>query len=90
MPTYALLGGGYEQKVQGGVVDMANKNAVLRRSWALPNNLKHNGARFLTILTDSLCVRVAQMPRYRDLIILSDGQNRLLYPLLCMCTQDNS
>ena len=40
------------------------------------------------ISTDSLCLRVAQMPRSRHLAIFvltdtqTDGQNRLLYPLL--------
>ena len=58
------------------MIGMANKNEVLRRSWALPNNLKHNGAGFSTILTDLLCLRVAQMPRSRDLAIfvLTDRQ----------------
>ena len=43
--------------------------AVLRHSWALPNDLKHNGASFLTISTALLCLRVARIPRYRDLVI---------------------
>ena len=39
----------------------------LQRLWALPNDLKHNEASFLTVLTDLLCLRVAQMPRSPDL-----------------------
>ena len=45
------------------------KNAVLRHSWILPNDSKHNGAGFSIILTASFWLRVAQMPRYRDLAI---------------------
>ena len=53
--------------------------------WALPKDSKHNGASF------SLCLRVAQMPRPQDLIVgQTDWQNRLLYPLLCMCVWDKN
>ena len=71
------------------LIGVANKNAVLWHAWALPNDLKHNGASFSTILTVWLCLRVAQVPKSRDLAILcwqtdkqTDRQNRLLYPLL--------
>jgi hypothetical protein len=43
----------------------------------LTNDLRHNEAGFSTISTDSLCLRVAQMPRYRDLaifVLTIDGQ----------------
>ena len=61
----------HEQKAQGvQLVGVANKKAGLQCLWALPNYLKHNGANFSTILTDSLCLQVTQMPRSRDLVIL--------------------
>ena len=44
-----------------------------------PNDLKHNGASFLTISTVWLCLRVEQ----------TDGQNWFLYPLLRMHARDN-
>ena len=60
----------HKQKAQVGAVDVwPTKTPVFRRSWALPNDLKHNGASFLTTLMDLLCLQVAQMPRFRDLVI---------------------
>ena len=72
-----MLGCVHEQKAQG-LIGMANKNAVLRHSWALSNDFKHNEASFST---DSLSLQVAQVPRSRDLAMINiqtDGQNRLL------------
>jgi hypothetical protein len=71
---------------------VANKTPYLRPLWALPNELKHNGAGFSTTSIDLLCLRVAQMPRSRHLaifVLTTDRQtdrhpNRLLYPLLRM------
>ena len=74
-----------KQKAHGvQLIGIANKTQRLRCLWALPNNSKHNEAR---ILMDSLCLRVIQMPRSRDLAIFmptitDDRQSRLLYPLV--------
>ena len=56
------------------VIGATNKNIVLRHSWALPNNSKHNGANFQQF--QQLTIRVAQIPRYQDLVIfvLTDRQ----------------
>jgi hypothetical protein len=51
------------------LIGVANKTPYLGRLWALPNDSKHNEAGFSTILIDSLYLRVAQMPRSRDLAI---------------------
>jgi hypothetical protein len=52
------------------LIGMANKKKMcLGRLWALPNDSKHNEAGFSTISTDSLCLRVAKVPRSRDLAI---------------------
>jgi hypothetical protein len=51
------------------LIDVDNKTSYLGSSWALPNDLRHNEAGFSMISTDSLCIRVAQMPRSRDLVI---------------------
>jgi hypothetical protein len=45
------------------LIGLANKILYLGRSWALPNNSKHNEAGFST---DSLCIRVVEI---RDLAI---------------------
>ena len=70
------------------LIGVANKIPYLGRSWTLPNDSKHNEGGFSTISTDSLYLRVAQVPRYRDLAIFvlttDDRQNRLLYPC-CAC-----
>ncbi|MCG8626800.1 MAG: hypothetical protein MJE68_32960 [Proteobacteria bacterium] len=52
----------------------------------MPNDSKHTEASFSAILTDTLHLRVAQMPRSPDLAIFvltdnNDRQNRLHYPL---------
>jgi hypothetical protein len=51
------------------LIGVANKTSYLGRSWALPNNSRHNEAGISTISTDSLRLRVAQMPRSPDLAI---------------------
>ena len=88
---HTMLYYAHAQKAQGvWLICVANKNAVLRCSWALPNDSKHNGASFSTISTVWSYLRVAQIPRSQDLAIFvlinrqTDGQNRLLYPLLHM------
>jgi hypothetical protein len=50
---------------------MANKNAVLATIVGLIKiyDLKHNGVSFVKVLTDMLCLRVAQMPKSQDLVI---------------------
>ena len=60
----------------GVEIGVANKNAVLRCSWALSNDLKHNEASFSTISTVWLHLRAAYVPRSRDLAIfvLINGQ----------------
>ncbi len=70
-------------------IGMANKTQHLRRSWALPNDSKHNVASFSTISADLLRLRVAQRSRCPDLAIFvltydRHRQNRLLCPLLRM------
>ena len=83
-----MLGCVHEQKAQG-LIGMANKNVVLRRLWAVPNDSKHNEASFST---DSLSLQVAQVPRSRDLVMINiqaDRQNQLFYLLLRMHARDN-
>ena len=47
-----------------GVVDRCGQKIhYLWHLWAVPNNSKHTEASILLILTDSLCLRVVQMPR---------------------------
>jgi hypothetical protein len=60
--------------------------STLYMPWALPNDLKHNEAGFSTISTDSLCLRVAQKPRSRDLAIfvLRTDRHTHTLPLLRM------
>ena len=41
----------------------------LWRSWVVPNDFKHTEASFLPNSMDSLYLRVARMPRSRDLVI---------------------
>ena len=67
------------------MIGMANKNENFEILVGLTQRFE---VAFLMILMDSLCLRVTQMPRSRDLAIFvlidrqTDGQNRLLYPLL--------
>ena len=71
-----------------GVATIANKKT---RSWTMPNDLKHIQASLSLIPTDWLRLRVAQVPRCRDLaifVVTTDGQtdrqtNRLRYPCAC-------
>ena len=49
------------------LIGMANKKKYLQRSWALPNDSKHNEASFSAMSTDMLYLRVAQMPRSPEL-----------------------
>jgi hypothetical protein len=58
------------------LIGVANNTPYLGRSWALPNDLKHNEAGFSTISTDSLCLRIAQVPRSRDLAIFMRTTDR--------------
>jgi phage terminase large subunit-like protein len=58
------------------LIGVVNKTTFLRRLWALPNDLKHNEARFTTISTDLLHLRVAQTPRSRDLAIFGSTDDR--------------
>ena len=52
-------------------IGVANETQYLQRSWALPNDSKHaHEASFLALLTDTLHLQVAQMPRSPDLAIL--------------------
>jgi hypothetical protein len=51
------------------LIGVANKIPYLGLSRASPNDLKHNEAGSLTILTDLLCLRVAQVPTSQDLTI---------------------
>ena len=75
---HTMLCCAHEQKAQGvQFTGVANKNAVLWRSWALPNDSKHN-ANFWRFR--QLCCACADRQ--------TDGQNWLLYPLLCMRTWD--
>jgi hypothetical protein len=74
------------------LIGVANKTLYLGRSWALPNNSKHNEADFLMISIDLLCLRIAHMPRSPDLAIflLTTDNSRQTHkptalPLLCMC-----
>ena len=73
--------------IVGSVRRRGQQTQYLRRSWALPNDSKHTEANFSTILTYTLYLRVAQMPRSPDLATFvlttdnNDRQNRLLYPL---------
>jgi hypothetical protein len=79
------------------LIGVANKIPYLGLSRALPNDSKHNEAGFSTILIDLLCLRVAQVPRSRDLAIFVLTTNRqqtdrqtdkpIALPLLRMCAR---
>ena len=55
-----MLGCAHKQKAHGQqwvrLIGVANKNQRLQRSWALPNDLKHNVVSFSMILTNLLCL----------------------------------
>jgi hypothetical protein len=77
------------------LIGVANKTPHLEYSWALPNDSKHNEAGFSMVSTDLLCLRVAQVPRSRDLaifVLMTDRQQidrqtdkPIALPLLRMC-----
>jgi hypothetical protein len=72
----------HEQKYMGvQLIGVANKTQFLQCSWALPNDSKHNEASFTTTSTASLRLRVAQMPRFRDLAIFVSPDDRLDKPI---------
>jgi hypothetical protein len=74
------------------LIGVANKIPYLGCSWALPNDSKHNEAGFSTISTDSLCLRVAQMPRSRDLaifVLTTDRQTDCFTPAAHARTRGN-
>ena len=85
----------YEQKALMGVrlIGMANKMQCLRRSWGLSHNWKHNEVSFSKISTDSLCLRVAQMPRSQDLVIFvlttTDNRQTNFFTPCCACMRGN-
>ena len=62
----------------------------LRRSWTLPNDSKHNEARFSTISTDKLYLRVAQIPRSPDLAIFVLTTDKTDYLTPCACARGNN
>ena len=83
------------------LIGVANKMQYLRRSWTLPNDLKHNEASFSTISTDVLYLRVTQTPRSPDLAIFvlttddrqtTDGRqttDKTDYFTPCACARGN-
>jgi hypothetical protein len=65
------------------------KHRVWDAPQALPNDSKHNEAGFST---DSLCLRVAQMPRSRDLaifVLTTDRQTNCFTPAAHARTRGN-
>ena len=67
-------------------IGVANKTQYLQRSWALPNDSKHTEVSFSATLTDTLYLRVTQMPRSPDLAIFvlttdNDRQQRQTKPI---------
>jgi hypothetical protein len=89
-----LLGCAHAHKHMGvRLIGVANKIPYLGRSWALPNDSKHNEAGFWTISTDSLCLRVAKMPRSRDLamfVLTTDRQTDCFTPAVHARTRANN
>jgi hypothetical protein len=62
---------------------VANKTQCLQCLWALPNNLKHNEARFSTTLKYLL---VTQMSRSGDFVVTDRQADKTDYVTpLCMC-----
>ena len=69
--------------IVGSVHRCGQQNAALQRSWALPNDSKHTEASFSAILTDTLQLGLAQMPRSPDLAIFvltddNDDETKLI------------
>jgi hypothetical protein len=62
---------------------VGNKMHYLSRSWIVSLDLKHTGASFSPNLIDSLCLRVAQVPRSRDvaIFVLTTTQRPITLPL---------
>ncbi len=72
------------------LIGVDNKTQFLRHLWALPNDSKHDEASFMTISTDLLHLRVAQMPRSRDLaifVLMIDKQTDWFTPC-CACARE--
>ena len=65
------------------------KMQYLRCLWTLPNDSKHNEASFSTISTDTLYLRVAQMPRSPDpaIFVLTTDTTDHFTP--CACARGN-
>ncbi len=72
-----------------GVATIPNKKTLFI---TLVDLIPRTEASFLPNLIHLLCLRVTQMPRTLDLAIfvLTDRQNRLLYPLLRMRARGNN
>ena len=87
LTTFTYIWCGCREHIVGSVHRRGQQKQHLQRSWALPNDSKHTEASFSGILTDTLHLRVAQMPRSPDLAIFvptddnNDRQNQLHYPL---------
>ena len=92
LPTYCARLCAWAESTWWAVsIRVANKTQYLQRSWAFPNNSNHTEASFSAMLTDTLYLRVDQMPRFLDLAIFvlttdnsnnNDRQNRFHYPTL--------
>jgi hypothetical protein len=71
------------------LIGVANKTPYLVRSWALPNDSKYNEADFST---DSLYLRVTQMPKSQDLaifVLTTDRQTDCFTPAVHARTRGN-
>ena len=86
------------RKAHGGAVDRrGQENTVFGTLLGLTKRFE--ASNFLTILTDSLFLRVAQMPRSRNLTIfmwttdagqtIDDRQTDCFTPAVHACTRDN-
>ena len=70
-------------------IGVANKTQYLQRSWALPNDSKHTEVSFSATLTDTLYLRVTQMPRSPDLAIFVLTTDKTDYITPCACARGN-
>ena len=93
-----MLHSTHEQKVQGvRLIGVANKNAVLRHLWALPNDLKYNGVNFFDNFDSTVVLMSRSGPeisRSGDFCAnrQTDRQRRrepTAYPLLHMHVRNN-
>ena len=78
------------EHIVGSVHRRGQQTQHLQRSWALPNNSKHNEASFSAIFTDTLHLRVAQMPRSPDLaifVLMTDNRQKPSHYPLCGVTK---